>query len=883
MLRRFGRLSCQEKVMNRIFLPLLPLLALVSCAKEDVLEAVVDGPAAETGSFIDRSVVPGVALVEFSDEMIALIENDLLQGKVVTRSMGLNQALDELEIKSIKRAFPDAGEFEPHHRKAGLHKFYIIEYSDSVAPTRASAELEAVPGVEHVESQRAVVPAGFNDPKFSYQWGLYDSSYPKYDINVVPVWNYYTGGDPRVVVAVIDYGIDTTHPDLAGNCSETNYSAIDKSGTVVAGRHGTHVAGIIAAVNNNGRGVCGVAGGDAAKGKKGATLMSCEIFRNVVSNGKTVTKTGSTYLAIIWAADHGAHICQNSWSYNYDADGDGKLTGNELNAALDTEISIADKAAVNYFIKYAGCDREGNQLPDSPMKGGLVVFAAGNNNISNAAPSNYEPVIAVSALARDGSKANYSNYGDFVDLAAPGSSIYSTLPDGSYGYMSGTSMACPHVSGVAALIVSRCGGQGFTCDMLKEKLLKTRRTDIVPSGMGGLVDAAAALNYGENIKPGKADNVKTTVRTNSVDIVWTAVDNADGYPAYGYKVIIGKDKSLVANADPSKKDIAGLLTKEIASKAKVGETEKVTFTGLDFSSTYYVRVVGYSYVNVYGDSSPIVEFNTVYNNPPVIESDITSELILRSYEQKVINLVITDPDRHSITVKYKSGSRADTFSGLEKGEAAITINAPSGWPGTYTATLTATDAYGASTSLTITYTILANRPPEKIKDASNLLITRIGETFTLNMNEYFSDPDGEPLEYDLLSIDQETVHLVRDGDNVIGTVLRYGSSAVTVKATDAAGTSAAISFKVLVRDHSVEYSAYPNPVKDYLNIATGAELEDLSVKVFSQTGRVAYEATAVKASAFEPARINLSGLVPGRYSVTIRQGSKTHSFTIVKY
>ncbi len=858
-------------------------MAVVSCAKENMLEKVMDEPAAEAGSSIDRSIAPGVALVEFSDEMIALIGNDLLQGKVVTRSMGLNNALDELGIKSIKRAFPDAGEFEPRHRQAGLHKCYIIEYSDSVAQTRASAELRSVPGVERVEGQRTIVPAGFNDPSFSSQWGLRNISHPDYDINVVPVWNNYTTGDPKVVVAVVDYGIDQTHPDLAGNCSSLNYSTIDGSGTVVAGRHGTHVAGIVAAVNNNGTGVCGVAGGDAAIGHKGAVLMSCEIFRDVTENGQKKTKGGSSYSAITWAADHGAVICQNSWVYSYDSDGDGKLNEKEKQNALRGQIGYFDKRAIDYFIKYAGCDKNGNQLPDSPMKGGLVVFAAGNDNLANGVPANYEPVVAVAALTSNGSKANYSNYGDFVDLAAPGSNIYSILPGGSYGNMSGTSMACPHVSGVAALIVAGCGGQGFTCDMLKDKLLKTRRSDIVPSGTGGLVDAVAAFNYGENFKPGTADNVKTTVRSNSVDIVWTVKGNPDGYPAYGYKVIIGKDKSLVENADPSKNSISGALVRNVLSKAKVGETEKITFTGLDFSSTYYVRIVGYSYVNVYGDSSPIVEFSTVFNNPPVIESDIAGELILRSHEKKVVNLVVTDPDRHSITVDYKSGSPADAFSGLEKGEATITINAPDAEPGTYTAKLTVTDNYGAATTLEITYTILANNPPEKTKDVSNLLITGIGETFILNMNEYVSDPDGEVLEYIMSSSDPQTVRLVRNGDNVIGTVLKYGSSTIGVKAVDAAGTSAEIGFKVVARDPSVEYSAYPNPVRDYLNIATGAEPEDLSVKIVSQTGRTAYEVAAVKASAFEPARINLSGLAPGRYSVAIRQGIETHSFTIMKY
>ncbi len=859
------------------------LLALASCAKENMLEKIVDEPATGAGSSIDRSIVPGVALVEFSDEMIALIENDILQGKLVTRSMGLNQALDELGIKSIERTFPDAGEFEPRHRKAGLHKCYIIEYSDSIPATRASAELESIPGVERVESQRAIVPTDISDPLFSNQWGLYNSTYSDYDINVVPVWNNYTTGDPRVVVAVIDYGIDTAHPDLAGNCSETNYSTIDNSGTVVAGRHGTHVAGIIAAVNNNGVGIRGVAGGDAAKGKKGTTLMSCEIFRDVVSNGKTTTKGGSTYSAIIWAADHGAVICQNSWSYVVDTNGDKVISDEERANALKRQIGYWDKRAIDYFIDYAGCDKDGMQLPDSPMKGGLVVFAAGNDNLANGAPANYERVLAVSALNSDGSKANYSNYGDFVDLAAPGTGIYSTLPGGTYGNMSGTSMACPHVSGVAALIVAGCGGQGFTNDMLKEKLLKTRRTDIVPAGMGGLVDAVAALNYGENFKPGTADNVKTTVRANSVDIVWTAKANSDGYPAYGYKVIIGKDKSLVADADPSKDIISGALVKNVSSKAKIGETEKITFTGLDFSSTYYVRIVGYSYMNVYGESSPTVAFNTVFNNPPVIESDITGEIILRSHESKVINLIITDPDRHSITADYQSGSAADTFSGLEKGEATITIDAPAAGPGTYTAKLTATDNYGAATTLGITYTILANNPPEKIKDASNLLITSIGETFILNMNEYVNDPDGEALEYVLSSSDPQIVRLVRNGNNVIGTVLKYGSSAIGIKAIDAAKTSAEISFKVVARDPSVGYSAYPNPVRDFLNIATGSEPADLFVKIVSQTGRTVYEASAVKSSAFDPARIDMSGLAPGRYSVTIRQETEKHSFTVIKY
>ena len=117
--------------------------------------------------------------------------------------------------------------------------------------------------------------------------------------------------------------------------------------------------------------------------------------------------------------------------------------------ALKRKVGYFDRKAIDYFIDSAGCDEDGNQLPDSPMKGGLVVFSAGNDNLANGAPANYERVIAVAALNSNGSKANYSNYGDFVDLAAPGTGIYSTLPGGTYGNMSGTSMSCPYEIGRA--------------------------------------------------------------------------------------------------------------------------------------------------------------------------------------------------------------------------------------------------------------------------------------------------------------------------------------------------------------------------------------------------------------------------------------------------
>ena len=344
-----------------------------------------------------------------------------------------------------------------------------MKYNPQVALTKAQSSLEGVAGVEVFEPVRKIRINDFDDLK-SELWGLNNESYKGIDINVKSVWENYTVGKESVIVSVVDNGVDINHEDLSANClpNGKHYNAIDDNYVIVPGAHGTHVAGTIGAVGNNGKGVVGVAGGDFANGKHGVSIMSCQIFKTDV-NGNTTS--GSSAAAIKFGADNGAVISQNSWGYTYDADGDGKLTGDEYNRAMAAKVSSSDKAAIDYFIKYAGCDNDGNQLPSSPMKGGVVFFAAGNDAIQNCAPGSYEKVVAVGSVAENGTRSSFSNYGDWVDICAPGSNILSTTPNNGYETMSGTSMACPHVSGVAALIVSHFGGPGFTNDMLKAKLL----------------------------------------------------------------------------------------------------------------------------------------------------------------------------------------------------------------------------------------------------------------------------------------------------------------------------------------------------------------------------------------------------------------------------
>ncbi len=855
----------------------MPLLALtiISCSKEETKDS--DKETAGTAQEVDYSFVQGEAIVKFDDEMIDLIEDDLDNGKIVTRSMGLNQALDEIGISSIKRLFPDAGEFEPRTRKEGLHKWYVVNFKESVPQTRATTELESTPGIEHVESRRAVILNDFNDPGFNKQWGFYNTESKGHDINVAPVWSGYTTGDPKVIVAVVDEGVDLEHEDLAANCGTRHYSAVTFNSTVVGGGHGTHVAGTIAAVNGNGVGVCGVAGGDAAKGKKGATIMSCEIFREV--NGKT--RNGSSALAIKWAADNGAVICQNSWAYNYDRDNDGNLNASELAAALAGEVSLADKVAIDYFIKYAGCDNDGNQLPDSPMKGGLVVFAAGNENIQNGVPANYEPVIAVAAIDSYGKKAYYSNYGDFVDIAAPGSSIYSTKPGNKYGYLQGTSMACPHVSGVAALLVSYLGGQGFTCDELKDRILSTKNTSAVPKNIGGLIDAMAAMTFGADYIPVKVNDIKASVVTNEATLSWTNTGDAEGHPAYGYSIIYGKDKDAVEAADPACEPSTDVSREVVLSNVKYNETMSATLSDLDFSSEYHVKMAGFSYAKTYGEASDVVRFVTGRNNPPVIEIDEIEPLTLKSFETKEISVSIYDPDGHDFTYDYKPGSDADRFSKTLDGKWKIQIKASGTDAGTYTALLTATDKFGESAIKEIRYTILENTPPQKIKDIEDMFFVSLGETFTLNAPDYITDADGEELGYSISLSDPNVAHIVPNGDRIVGTILQYGATTVTITALDAKNAAAKVEFRILAREASIDYTAYPNPVKDILSIATGAELKDVRIRIASTTGSIVFDQT-VKASAFEPAKIDMSECAPGRYSATIRFNSKEYKQTIIK-
>lgn len=256
-----------------------------------------------------------------------------------------------------------------------------------------------------------------NDTSFGSQWG-----YPK--IKAPQAWDL-TKGSSSVKVAVIDSGINYVHPDLQGKAVAQKDFVNDDNDAMDDHGHGSHVSGTVAANTNNGTGVAG-------------TCPNCSLLSAKVLNEYNKGTDGDTIAGIDWAVSKGAKVINMS------------LGGFPPSGALEKEIN------------------------DAWNKGVVLVASSGNKgtNFSKHYPAAYENVIAVAATDSNDGRAIFggegyyydpstgkyvgaSNAGDWVDVAAPGKGIYSTVNGWSYGYKSGTSMAAPHVSGLAGLLVSK--------------------------------------------------------------------------------------------------------------------------------------------------------------------------------------------------------------------------------------------------------------------------------------------------------------------------------------------------------------------------------------------------------------------------------------------
>ncbi|GAB3339767.1 hypothetical protein GCM10027429_26580 [Marivirga atlantica] len=503
---------------------------------------------AQTVKFRGHNAIQGVVRVKFKNtkDVELKLEKLISDNKNGRISKGASNYLrlpdfpefsarnSEFGAINMKRVFRPAGKYEARHQEWGLHLWYEIEFKNAADLDRVLDAYSKVADVAVAEPRYEMslntLSGAPNDPQYSTQANHYDL------INALDAWGIETGSSD-VVVAIEDQGVDYTHPDLQGhmwtNPGETPNNGIDDdnngyvddyygynfgndNGNIAINYHGTHVGGTVSAETNNGVGVAGVAGGSGSD--DGVRLMSLSVFGNNAQGGFDE--------AFIYAADNGAVISQNSWG------------GGSQSAALEN--------AIDYFIANAGGSGQ-------PLNGGLVVFAAGNSNsqTTGAYPGRYAPVLSVASTTYNGTKSSFSNYGSWVDISAPGSNILSTYPvsQGSYNTISGTSMACPHVSGVAALVASKAWRDGapLTAAELRSRLESTANFDLLYNANSstydgrlgaGMLDAYAALGgTGGGGGGGTCDDTEVTLTLTTdnygSETTWSLTDGSGSTIATG--------------------------------------------------------------------------------------------------------------------------------------------------------------------------------------------------------------------------------------------------------------------------------------------------------------------------------------------------------------
>lgn len=848
--------------MKRV-LSILPLLLCLCCTREGV----------ETAGSDSSSYLQGEIIVEFADEM--------------TSSDELDRVLADIGATSFERLYPDAGEWEPRHREAGLHRWYRIVYDASAVPaTKARGDLSHLPGIVYVEPVRRISRADsyFNDTYAKEQWSLYNdgsmgADYAKgCDINVREVWKSYTAGTEDVIVAVIDEGVQLNHADLiastvpAGSNGSRCFIYGYEGYQITPGNHGTHVAGIIGATSNNGIGISGVAGGNDGKG--GVRLMNCEVLR-VDPDDEEKTLQGSMGAAIVWAADHGAVIANNSWQYIYES---------EEEALAGGVGSLGN--AIDYFIRYAGCDVYGNQRPDSPMKGGLVIFAAGNNGYSIGWPAAYEPVLAVGAISSKFTRAGYSNYGDWVDICAPGgdydqgSVIISTLTSDGYGYAQGTSMACPHVSGVAALLLSYYGGQGFTCDMLRQKILDGATKEKAPGGIGPIVNALGSFTCGGSVPPDPVTDYDVSVKSNLITFRWGVTRDVDDVKAFSFYLLASRDMDELLTLDLSGGIPATVSCTRVDTGANpVGEGMSGVVAVPEFNADYYVALVASDSNRNYSAISPVKHVVTGSNHPPVLSPLDGTRFTLKSHETLTCRFSCSDPDGQRLLLICDPGSYAFTAT-IGDGLVNAVIRGADAPSGKYQATVTVSDGFGESASCSLEYEILPNHAPVIVRQIDNQVIRAPGSSIKLRIGDYFHDEDGEEPEC-IVTIGGGTVLSYELSDGVLSlTALDYGISDVSVTVRDVRGETASMAFKVLIDDGKRTVKLYPNPVRTVLNIWTATE-DTYAVSVTGKSGAVVRSAS-FRIGPFNPVSIDLSDLPSGIYSVRLKGGGMDGGYSVAK-
>ncbi len=378
------------------------------------------------------SVLPNTVLSHGDDNFRIKPLYEISAHPLFKKSIPDFSILSEEESNTAQKVFYD----ELNETEKALYRTFEVEVPATVNVQEFIKELYNSPGVNFVQQDQ------MNDLYYLPNDPLYTELYGLKKMDCEKAWDYSSGKE--VIVAVVDTGVDYNHPDLKNNMwtdaagnygydfSENNSNPMDYHS------HGTHVSGTIASTGDNSIGIIGVA--------FNAKIMAVKIFPNALDS--VCSK------AIVYAVDNGAKVINNSW---------GPTAKRPSNPVVEQ--------AIDYAVS----------------KGVTVVFAAGNNSddVVNYSPANYHNVFCVAATDKNDEIAGFSNYGNNVLISAPGKDIVSLKFNSSeYTVMSGTSMAAPHVSGLAALIISKF--PTLSLNEIKEKIEANvdKITSVHPVGSG---------------------------------------------------------------------------------------------------------------------------------------------------------------------------------------------------------------------------------------------------------------------------------------------------------------------------------------------------------------------------------------------------------------
>lgn len=731
-------------------------LGLASCAKDEM--GVVDTTKPEVPYIMQGDVVDGWIRIKLSEDAIQPQTGAFTRGEANTGNVDLDRIAQELGATEVRPVFNVGGKYEARHRKYGLHLWYDVKFDETVPVSRAASEFGDMSGIEVVEPiyraystddlvsvpreviymPSSVVPSGddatalYDDPMLAQQWhyhndGSISGTVAGADINLFEAWKV-EAGKPEVIVSVHDEGIQLDHPDLADHIwvnpnpgkegvdqyyNDVNgWCFVYNQPEITVDTHGTHVSGTISAVNNNGIGVCGVAGGTGPD--DGARIMSCQIIDG--ANNTLFASDNNICNSYIYAADHGAVISQNSWTI-------GSVTGMPQSYGV----------AFEYFNENAGMDDTDddgeNDVQSGPMAGGLIMFAAGNAGGPTLLPAADDRVIAVAAMTPTYQLGSYSSHGEDIDIFAPGGGgsnysnslqILSTYSGSSYAAIYGTSMACPHVSGVAALIVSHFGKEGFTAAECKERLLKSCRPmgGLIPdddlSSIGyGLVDAAAALMDDPKTAPATVTEISATAKKNVVTMTWVVPADANGCAVFDYTVTF------------TPQDGGEPVEQEIRNLYEVGDKVSYEIT-VGYNKVYSVKVVAQDrWGNKSADAelSGTIETENFSNSAPRLLKQIPSMTIEEAGEANTQQIKLGDyiydanvKDGDVLTYKITVGN--SQVATVTESENVLYVNPRS--KGTTSVYIVATDIAGASLETSFNVSVLSGSAPAP--DASGVAL-----------------------------------------------------------------------------------------------------------------------------------------------------------------